>query len=63
MMIILMQLPIQGTDFFYSNENIPLAPACLKAVAAGQGCRSVASALDALWKRPGDSTVSVGWQA
>ena len=37
MKIILMQLPIQGTDFFYSNENIPLAPACLKAVAAGQG--------------------------
>jgi radical SAM superfamily enzyme YgiQ (UPF0313 family) len=37
MKIILVQLPIQGADFFYSNENIPLAPACLKAVAVGQG--------------------------
>jgi hypothetical protein len=36
MKIILMQLPIQGSDFFYSNENIPLAPACLRAVAIGQ---------------------------
>jgi len=36
MKIILMQLPIQGSDFFYSNENIPLAAACLKAVAVGQ---------------------------
>jgi radical SAM superfamily enzyme YgiQ (UPF0313 family) len=37
MKIILMQLPLQGSDFFYSNENIPLAAACLKAVAVGQG--------------------------
>jgi radical SAM superfamily enzyme YgiQ (UPF0313 family) len=36
MNIILVQLPIQGSDFFYSNENIPLAAACLKAVAVGQ---------------------------
>ena len=37
MKIILIQLPLQGSDFFYSNENIPLAPACLQAVAEGQG--------------------------
>ena len=37
MKIILLQLPLQGSDFFYSNENIPLAAACLKAVAVGQG--------------------------
>ena len=36
MNIILVQLPLQGPDFFYSNENIPLAPACLRAVAIGQ---------------------------
>ena len=37
MKIILMQLPLQGSDFFYSNENIPLATACLKAITVGQG--------------------------
>jgi radical SAM superfamily enzyme YgiQ (UPF0313 family) len=36
MKILLLQLPIQGHDFFYSNENIPLAAAYLKAVAARQ---------------------------
>ena len=34
MKILLLQLPIQGHDFFFSNENIPLAAAYLKAVAA-----------------------------
>ena len=37
MKIILMQLPLQGPDFFYSNENIPLAASCLKAGTIGQG--------------------------
>ena len=36
MKILLLQLPVQGHDFFFSNENIPLAAAYLKAVAAGQ---------------------------
>ena len=36
MKILLLQLPIQGHDFFFSNENIPLAGAYLKAVAARQ---------------------------
>ena len=34
MKIFLLQLPIQGHDFFFSNENIPLAAAYLKAVAS-----------------------------
>jgi len=34
MKILLLQLPIQGHDFFYSNENIPLAAAYLKAAGA-----------------------------
>ena len=34
MKILLLQLPIQGHDFFFSNENIPLAAAYLKAVAS-----------------------------
>ena len=33
MKALLLQLPIQGHDFFFSNENIPLAAADLKAVA------------------------------
>jgi radical SAM superfamily enzyme YgiQ (UPF0313 family) len=37
MKISLLQLPIQGHDFFFSNENIPLAAAYLKAIAARQG--------------------------
>lgn len=36
MKISLLQLPIQGHDFFFSNENIPLAAAYLKTVAAQQ---------------------------
>jgi radical SAM superfamily enzyme YgiQ (UPF0313 family) len=36
MKILLLQLPIQGHDFFFSNENIPLAAAYLKAVGAQQ---------------------------
>lgn len=35
--IILMQLPIQGADFFFSHENIPLAPAYLHAIASEIG--------------------------
>lgn len=31
--VILLQLPIQGYDFFFSHENIPLAPAYLHAIA------------------------------
>ena len=37
MKISLLQLPIQKHDFFFSNENIPLAAAYLKAIAARQG--------------------------
>jgi len=37
MKIILIQLPIQGHDFFFSNENIPLAPSYLKAIASQLG--------------------------
>ena len=37
MKAILLQLPIQGHDFFYSNENIPLAAACLQAIGTNQG--------------------------
>lgn len=33
MRIILLQLPIQGHDFFFSHENIPLAISYLKAIA------------------------------
>ena len=33
MKIILLQLPIQSHDFFFSNENIPLAPAYLQGIA------------------------------
>lgn len=35
--IILLQLPIQGYDFFFSHENIPLAPAYLHAIASELG--------------------------
>jgi radical SAM superfamily enzyme YgiQ (UPF0313 family) len=35
--IILLQLPIQSHDFFFSNENIPLAPAYLQAIARQKG--------------------------
>ncbi len=35
--IILIQLPIQGYDFFFSHENIPLAPAYLHAIASEFG--------------------------
>src|SRR4030042_3286876 len=37
MKILLLQLPVQGHDFFFSNENIPLAPGYLKAVAEEEG--------------------------
>jgi radical SAM superfamily enzyme YgiQ (UPF0313 family) len=37
MRIFLLQLPIQGHDFFFSNENIPLAPAYLLAIARQRG--------------------------
>ncbi len=36
MKAILLQLPIQGHDFFYSNENIPLAAACLQAIGTNE---------------------------
>ncbi len=37
MKIILLQLPIQGHDFFFSHENIPLAISYLKAIANQMG--------------------------
>jgi radical SAM superfamily enzyme YgiQ (UPF0313 family) len=37
MKILLLQLPIQTHDFFFSNENIPLASAYLQAIALEQG--------------------------
>jgi radical SAM superfamily enzyme YgiQ (UPF0313 family) len=37
MKVLLLQLPIQTHDFFFSNENIPLAPAYLQVIASGQG--------------------------
>jgi radical SAM superfamily enzyme YgiQ (UPF0313 family) len=37
MKIILLQLPLQGHDFFYSRENIPLAAAYLQTIAASEG--------------------------
>jgi uncharacterized Fe-S cluster-containing radical SAM superfamily protein len=37
MRILLLQLPIQTHDFFFSNENIPLASACLQMIAVERG--------------------------
>jgi uncharacterized Fe-S cluster-containing radical SAM superfamily protein len=37
MKVLLLQLPIQTHDFFFSNENIPLAPAYLQVTASEQG--------------------------
>jgi hypothetical protein len=37
MKVLLLQLPIQGHDFFFSNENIPLAPAYLLTIARQRG--------------------------
>jgi radical SAM superfamily enzyme YgiQ (UPF0313 family) len=37
MKIILLQLPLQGHDFFYSRENIPLAAAYLQTLASEEG--------------------------
>lgn len=37
MKAILLQLPVQGHDFFYSNENIPLACAYLQAIGKKHG--------------------------
>ena len=37
MRVVLVQLPIQGHDFFFSRENIPLASAYLKAIGAREG--------------------------
>lgn len=37
MKVILLQLPVQGHDFFFSHENIPLAPAYLQAIGMKQG--------------------------
>lgn len=37
MKVLLLQLPVQGNDFFFSHENIPLAAAYLKAIALRQG--------------------------
>jgi hypothetical protein len=36
MKVFLLQLPLQGHDFFFSHENIPLASACLHVIAAQQ---------------------------
>jgi hypothetical protein len=37
MRVHLLQLPLQGHDFFFSHENIPLASAYLQVIAAQQG--------------------------
>ena len=37
MKVLLLQLPLQGHDFFFSHENIPLASAYLQLIAAQQG--------------------------
>src|SRR3974377_2293806 len=37
MKLFLLQLPIQGHDFFYSKENIPLAASYLQQIAEAQG--------------------------
>lgn len=37
MKVLLLQLPIQTHDFFFSNENIPLASAYLQAIASEEG--------------------------
>jgi radical SAM superfamily enzyme YgiQ (UPF0313 family) len=41
MKVLLLQLPVQTHDFFFSNENIPLASAYLQAVAVEQGVDAV----------------------
>jgi radical SAM superfamily enzyme YgiQ (UPF0313 family) len=41
MKVLLLQLPIQTHDFFFSNENIPLASAYLQAIAAEGGVDAV----------------------
>ncbi|MGQ9647206.1 MAG: B12-binding domain-containing radical SAM protein [Thermodesulfobacteriota bacterium] len=37
MKVFLLQLPLQSHDFFFSHENIPLAPAYLQVIAKQQG--------------------------
>lgn len=37
MKILLLQLPLQGHDFFFSHENIPLASAYLQVIATQEG--------------------------
>jgi len=37
MKLFLLQLPIQGHDFFFSNENIPLAASYLRWIAEAHG--------------------------
>jgi len=37
MRVVLLQLPIQGHDFFFSRENIPLAAAYLKTIGVQEG--------------------------
>ncbi len=37
MKLFLLQLPIQGHDFFFSKENIPLAASYLQGIAEAQG--------------------------
>lgn len=39
MKVVLLQLPIQGQDFFFSRENIPLAAAYLKAIGELHGAQ------------------------
>ena len=41
MKVLLLQLPIQTHDFFFSQENIPLASAYLQTIAVGQGVDAV----------------------
>src|SRR5512135_2778203 len=40
MKLFLLQLPIQGHDFFYSKENIPLAASYLQGIAEAEGVKA-----------------------
>ncbi len=40
MKLFLLQLPIQGHDFFYSRENIPLAASYLQGIAEAEGMKA-----------------------
>jgi hypothetical protein len=63
MKILLLQLPFQGHDFFFSHENIPLASAYLRGIAQQNGCGTSARSPDELWQRSGDSSILIGCSA